>query len=110
MVRLLKENLTQVRSRLKREKAERTRKRIAELLGEELESDGEEEAERGSVVEELLRQSRQPVEQVEEKSKGTVRDSVSCCYRAVCLVVCIVVFLCVLLMVVVVGRQHTKNV
>ena len=110
MVRRLKETLTQVRSRLKMEQAEITRKRIAELLGEaEQESDGEEEAERGSEVEELLRQSRQPLVQVEEKSKGTVRLSVSCCYRAVCLVVCIVVSLCILL-VVVVGRQHTKNV
>ncbi len=54
MVRQLKEALTQVRSRLKREQAERTRKRIAELLGvAEQESDGEEEAERGSEVEEL---------------------------------------------------------
>jgi hypothetical protein len=34
MVRRLKETLMQVRDRLKREQAERTRKRIAELLGE----------------------------------------------------------------------------
>ncbi len=101
MVRRLKETLMQVRHRLNREQAERTRKRIAELLGEaEQDSDGEEEAERGSEFEELLHQ---------EKSKGTVRVSVSCCYRAVCLVVCIVVSLCSLL-VVVVWRQHTKNV
>ena len=109
MVRRLQETLMQVRHRLKREQAERTRKRIAELLGEELESDGEEEAERGSEVEELLRQSRQPLEQVEDKAKGTERASVSCCYRAVCLVVCIVVSLFSLL-VVLVGRQHTNNV
>jgi hypothetical protein len=106
----LKETLMQVRYRPKREQAERTRKRIAELLGEaEQDSDGEEEAEWGSELEELLHQSRQPLEQVEEKSKGTVRVSVSCCYRAVCLVVRIVVSVCSLL-VVVVGRQHTKNV
>ena len=71
MVRRLKENLTQVRSRLKREKAERTRKRIAELLGEaEQESDGEEGAERGSVVEELLRQSRQPLNKLRRSQRG----------------------------------------
>ena len=105
MVRRLKETLTQVRSRLKREQAERTRKRIAELLGEELESDGEEEAERGSVVEELLRQSRQPLEQVEEKSKGTVRVSVSCCYCTVCVVVCIVFCFISVLVLAVRGQQ-----
>ena len=99
-----------MRYRLKREQAERTRKRIAELLPEtELDSDGEEEAERGSEVEALLRHSRQSVEQVEEKSKGTVRASVSCCYRAVCLVVCIA-FSLFSLLVVVVERQHKFNV
>ena len=110
MVRRLQETLMQVRHRLKREQAERTRKRIAELLPEtELDSDGEEEADRESEVEGHLRQSRQPLEQVEDKAKGTERASVSCCYRAVCLVVCIVVSLFSLL-VVLVGRQHTKNV
>ena len=100
----------QVRERLKREQAERTRKRIAELLGgAEQDSEGEEQTERGSGVEALLLQSRQLLEQVEEERKGTIRVSVSCCYCAVCLVVCIVVCLCSLL-VVVVGRQHTKNV
>ncbi len=110
MARRLRETLMQVRERLKREQAEITRKRIAELLGEaEQDSDGEEQAERGSEVEVLLRQSRQLLEQVEEERKGTVRVSVSCCYCAVCLVVCIVVCLCSLL-VVLVGRQHTNNV
>ncbi len=109
MVRRVKETLTQVRDRLKREQAERTRKRIAELLGEEeQDSEGEEQAEQGSEVEQLLRQSRQLLEQHVEERKGTVRVSVSCCYCAVCLVVCIVVFFCSLF-VVVLGRQHTKN-
>jgi hypothetical protein len=110
MVRRGKETLTQVKDRLKREQAERTRKRIAELLvEEEQDSEGEAEAEQGSEVEQLLRQSRQILEQVVEERKGTVRVSVSCCYCAVCLVVCIVVCLSSLL-VVVVGRQHTNNV
>ena len=110
MVRRLKETLSQVRDRLKREQAERTRIRIAELLGEaEQDRGGEEQAEEGTQVEELLRQSRQLLEQVEEERKGTVRVSVSCCYCAVCLVVCIVVCLCSLL-VVLVGQQHTKHV
>jgi hypothetical protein len=109
MVRRLKETLMQVRERLKREQAERTRKRIAELVGEaEQDSGGEEQAEEGTEVEELLRQSRQLLEQVEEERKGTVRVSVSCCYCAVCLVVCIVVLLCSLL-VVLMGRQQTRN-
>ena len=109
MVRRLQETLMQVRERLKREQAERTRKRIAELLGgAEQDSEAEEQAEEGTEVEELLRQSRQLLEQVEEERKGTVRVSVSCCYCAVCLVVCIVVFLCSLL-VVVVGREQTRN-
>jgi hypothetical protein len=99
----------QVRERLKREQAERTRKRIAELLGgAEQDSEAEEQAEEGTEVEELLRQSRQLLEQVEEDRKGTVRVSVSGCYCAVCLVVCIVIFLCSLL-VVVVGREQTRN-
>jgi Flp pilus assembly protein TadB len=98
-----------VKDRLKREQAERTRIRIAELLVvQEQDSEGEEEAEQGSEVEQLLRQSRQLLEQVEEERKGTVRVSVSCCYCAVCLVVCIVVLLCSLL-VVLVGRQQTRN-
>jgi hypothetical protein len=110
MVRRVKETLTQVRDRLTREQAERTRKRCAELLGDfEQDSEGEEQAEENSVVEELLRQSRQLLEQVEEERTGTVRVSVSCCYCAVCVVVCIVVCWCSLL-VVLVGRQHTKNV
>jgi hypothetical protein len=92
MVRRMKETLTQVRDRMKREQAERTRKRIAELDREaEQEREGEEQAEERSVVEELLRQSRQLLKQVEEERKGTVGVSVSCCYCAVCLVVCIVV-------------------
>ena len=100
MVRRLKETLTQVRDRLKREQAERTRIRIAELLGEaEQDREGEEQAEEGSDVEELLRQGRQLLEKVKEERKGTVRVSVSCCYCAVCLVVCIVVCLCSLLVV-----------
>jgi hypothetical protein len=42
MVRRLKETLMQVRERLKSEQAERTRKRIGELLGEaEQDSEGE---------------------------------------------------------------------
>ena len=93
MARRSKETLMQVRDRLKREQ----------------DSEGEEQAERGSEVEALLRQSRQLLEQVEEERKGTVRVSVSCCYCAVCLAVCIVVCLCSLL-VVLVGRQHTNNV
>jgi hypothetical protein len=110
MARRIKETLMQVRDRLKREQAERTRKIIAELLVEaEQDSEGEEQAEEGSEVEELLRQSKQLLEQVEEERKGTVRVSVSCCYCAVCLAVCIVVCLCSLL-VVLVGRQHTNNV
>jgi hypothetical protein len=100
MVRRLKETLMQVSDRLKRQQVERTRKRIAELLGE---------AEQDSEGEELLRQSRQLLEQVEEERKGTVRVSVSCCYCAVCHVVCIVVCLCSLL-VVLVGRRHTNHV
>jgi hypothetical protein len=85
MVRRLKETLIQVKDRQKREQAERTRKRIAELLGKaEQERGGEEQAEEGTEVEELLRQSRQLLEQVEEERKGTVRVSVSCCYCAVC--------------------------
>ena len=109
MVRRGKETLTQVKDRLKREQAERTRIRIAELLVEqEQDSEGEEEAEQGSEVEQLLRHSRQLLEQVVEERKGTVRVSVSCCYCAVCLVVCIVVCACSLL-VVVVGRQQTRN-
>ncbi len=72
-------------------------------------SEGEEQAERGSEVEAILRESRQLLKQVEEERKGTIRVSVFCCYCAVCLVVCIVVCLCSLL-VVVVGRQHTSNV
>jgi hypothetical protein len=108
-VRRGKETLTQVKDRLKREQAERTRIRIAELLvAQEQDSEGEEEAEQGSEVEQLLRQSRQLLEQVVEERKGTVRVSVSCCYCAVCLVVCLVVLLCSLL-VVVVGRQQTRN-
>jgi hypothetical protein len=67
---------------------------------------GEEQAEEGSEVEQLLRQSRQLLEQVEEERKGTVRVSLSCCYCAVCLVVCTVI--CVLIVLVVVGRgQYT---
>ena len=59
MVGRLKETLMQVRERLKREQAERTRKRIAELLGgAEQDSEAEEQAEEGTEVEELLRQSR----------------------------------------------------
>jgi hypothetical protein len=94
----------QVRERLKREQAERTRKRIRELLGEaEQDSEGEEQAEQVSGVEALLHQSRQLLEQVEEERKGTVRVSLSCCYCAVCLVVCVVI--CVLsVLVVVVSR------
>jgi len=110
MVRRVKETLMQVRDRIKREQAERTRRRIAELAVEaEQDREGEEQAEERSVVEELLRQSRQLLEQVVEERKGTVRVSVSCCYCAVCLVVCIVVCLCSLL-VVLVGQQHTKHV
>ena len=110
MPRRPRETLMQVRSRLTREQAERTRKRIAEILGEEeQDSVGEEQAEQGSEVEQLLRQSRQLLEQVVEERKGTVRVSVSCCYCAVCLVVCIVVCACSLL-VVLVGRQHRDNV
>ena len=109
MVRRVKETLTQVKDRLKREQAERTRKRIGELLVEQEQgSEGEEQAEERSVVEELLRQSRQLLEQVEEERKGTVRVSLSCCYCAVGLVVCIVVCWCSLL-VVLVGREDTKN-
>jgi hypothetical protein len=61
VVRRVKKNLMQVRERLKREQAERTRKRIAELLGEAEQdsSEGEEQVEQGSEVQELLRQSRQ---------------------------------------------------
>jgi hypothetical protein len=100
MARRMKETLMQVRDRLKREQAERTRKRIAELLGEaEQDSEGKEQAEEGSEVEEFLRQSRQLLEQVEEERKGTVRVSVSCYYCAVCLVVRIVVCLCSLFVV-----------
>ncbi len=104
MVRRLQETLMQVRERLKREQAERTRKRIRELLGEaEQDSEGEEQAEQVSGVEALLHQSRQLLEQVEEERKGTVRVSLSCCYCAVCLVVCVVI--CVLsVLVVVVSR------
>jgi len=110
MVRRVQETLMQVRNRLKREQAERTRKRIAELLGEEeQDSEVEEQAEQGSEVEQLLRESRQLLEQVVEERKGTVRVSQSCCYCAVCLVVCIVVCACTLL-VVLVGRQHTNHV
>ena len=83
MVRRVKETLTQVRDRLKREQAERTRKRCAELLVEaEQDSEGEEQAEQGSEFEQLLRQSRQLLEQVVEERKGTVRVSVPCCYCA----------------------------
>ncbi len=74
MVRRVKKTLMQVRERLKREPAERTRKRIAELLGEaEEDSEGEEQGEQGSEVEQLLRHSRQLLQQVEEERKGTVR-------------------------------------
>ena len=110
MVRRRKETLTEVKDRLKREQAERTRIRIAELFVEqEQDSEGEEEAEQGSEVEQLLRQSRQLLEQVVEERKGTVRVSVSCCYCAVCLVVCIIVVCLCSLLVVVVGWQHTNN-
>ncbi len=109
MVRRGKETLLQVKERLTREPGERTRKRIAELLVEqEQDSEGEEEAEQGSEVEKLLRQSRQLLEQVVEEKKGPVRVSVSCCYCAVCLLVCIVALLCSLL-VFVLARQHTRN-
>ncbi len=57
------------------------------MVEAEQDSGGEEQAEEGTEVEELLRQSRQLLEQVEEMRKGTVRVSVSCCYCAVCLVV-----------------------
>ncbi len=110
MVRRGKESLPQVKDRLTREQGERTRKRIAELLVEQEQGrEGGEEAEQGREVEQLLRQCRQLLEQVVEERKGTVRVSVSCCYCVVCLVVRIVVCLCSLL-VLVVGRQHTKNV
>ena len=110
MVRRVQETLMQVRNRLKREQAERTRKRIAELLGEEeQDSEVEEQVEQGSEVQQLLRESRQLLEQVVEERKGTVRVSQSCCYCAVCLVVCIVVCAWTLL-VVLVGRQHTNHV
>ncbi len=110
MVRRVKETLMQVRERVKREQAKRTRKRIGELLGEaEQDSEGEEQAEQGSEVEELLRQTRHLLQQVEDERKGTVRVSVSCCYCAVCLVVCTVIF--VLIVLVVVGRgQYKKHV
>jgi hypothetical protein len=46
MVRRVKETLTQVRDRIKREQAERTRKRMAELDVEaEQDREGEEQAE-----------------------------------------------------------------
>jgi hypothetical protein len=46
MVRRVNETLMQVRERVKREQAERTRKRIGELLSEaEQDSEGEEQAE-----------------------------------------------------------------
>jgi hypothetical protein len=110
MVRRVHETLTQVRNRLKREQADRTRKRIAELLGEEeQDSEVEEQEEQGSEVQQLLRESRQLLVEVVEERKGTVRVSQSCCYCAVCLVVCIVVVAWTLLMVLV-GRQHTNHV
>ncbi len=110
MVRRVKETLTQVRDRLKREQAERTRKRCAELLVEaEQDSEGEEQAEQGSEFEQLLRQSRQLLEQVVEERKGTVRVSVSCCYCAACLVVCIVVCVCSLLVVELLGEAEQDS-
>ncbi len=69
------ETLTDVKLRLKREQDERTQKRIAELLFE---------VEPESEVQELVRQSRQLLQQVEEERKATVRVSLSCCYLLYC--------------------------
>ena len=80
MVRRVQETLMQVRNRLKREQAERTRKRIGELLGEaEQDSEGEEQAKQGSEVQELLCQSRQLLQQVEEERILTFLPSLCLC-------------------------------
>ena len=59
-------------------------------------------------VQELVRQCRVLLEQVEEERKVTVRVSLRCCYCTVCCVVCIVLCLCSLL-VLVVRRPHTNQ-
>ena len=104
-----RETLQQVRSRLSREQAERTRKRIEELAVESKQETGEQElAEQDSEVRHLVRQSRQLLREVEEERKVTVRVSLSCCYCTVCCVVCIVLCLCSVV-VFLLGRQHTTN-
>ena len=104
-----RETLEQVRSRLTREQAERTRRRIEELAVESKRETGEQElAEQDSEVRHLVRQSRQLLREVEEERKVTVRVSLSCCYCIVCCVVCIVLCLCSIV-VFLLGRQHTTN-
>ncbi len=103
------ETLQQVKSRLKREQEERTKKRIGELLVEAEQETGEqEEAEQESEVRQLLRQTRQLLRVVEEERKGTLRVSLSCCYCIVCCVVCIAICL-ISVLALVVRRQQTDN-
>jgi streptolysin S family bacteriocin protoxin len=81
------ETLTEVKLRLKREQDEkRTQRKISELMLEE-------EPERE--VQELVRQSRLLLQQVEEEKKVTVRVSLRCCCCTVCCVFCAVFVQCV---------------
>ncbi len=112
MPRRPKETLLQVKTRLKREQAERTRRRVGELLleaeqetVEEEQAEQESEVEQKSEVRELLRQSTQLLRQVEEERKGTVRVSLSCCYCTVCVVVCILFGFISVLVLAVRGQQ-----
>ena len=109
MPRRPRETLEQVRSRLTREQAERTRKRVEELLVQSTHETGEQEqAEEESEVRQLLCQSRQLLREVEEERKGTIRVSLCCCYCIVCCVVCIV-FCLISVLTLVVRQQQTDN-
>ena len=109
MPRRPRETLQQVRSRLTREQAERTRKRVEELLVQSKhETCEQEQAEEESEVRQLLCQSRQLLREVEEERKGTIRVSLCCCYCIVCCVVCIV-FCLISVLTLVVRQQQTDN-
>ena len=112
MPRRPRETLLQVKTRLKREQEERTRRRVRELLLEaeqerlqEEQAEQESDVEQESEVRELLRQSTQLLRQVEKDRKGTVTVSLSCCYCTVCVVVCIVFGFISVLVLAVRGQQ-----